>query len=231
MWPLCVQTAMLVDGASRSSPTASAMYRSRAAKTIFAGSFCCRARVTRSAACTRIRAWRAASAASGPRPSRNSSSSSASCTRRRRGGRAERGVKAGHPVRCGFAQEGVEHLMGPPDPEPQPSKRLGGISDALAYVGVNGRSCRRAGLHGEGREAHLCYQEFQQAVLELEQLARPVRGLPQPHDPYAAEDMLQRLEVSGGRARGEAAQRQGSSGQPADHLIGHSSPSCRWHVD
>lgn len=99
------------------------------------------------------------------------------------------------------AQPGSRHtvagrLTGPPGPEPQPGQHPRGVTDALADVGVHCWAGRCAGLHGQDRKSHLFDEELQQAVLEPEELARPVGGLPQAHDPHAVEDALQRLKIS-----------------------------------
>ena len=51
------------------------------------------------------------------------------------------------------------------------------------------------GLDREGCEAHLDDEEFEQAVLELKELARAVCGFAQGNDPRITNDRLQRLQI------------------------------------
>lgn len=124
-------------------------------------------------------------------------------------------VVGAHPL------DEVDHLPGAPGPEAQPGDEPLGGTRAVPDVRVERAGGGLAGLHGEDGEPLLTDQEFYDAVLQPEELARPVGGFPQTDDPCPPQRLAQGLQVLHRRAGGQGAQGVCVLVQPSGDLVGH----------
>jgi hypothetical protein len=109
-----------------------------------------------------------------------------------------------------------QHLLGVPGPEARASQCVGRIADAVQDVIVDAPALRVARLDAEYREAELGDAELEQAVLQLEKLARAMRRLAERNDAGIADDPAQRFEVGKSVAGLDGRERDGAGAYPVD---------------
>lgn len=77
----------------------------------------------------------------------------------------------------------VEHLFSVPNPAMQPRQDLGRITSPVRDIVIDRQRLGPVSLDCESCEAHLGDEEFQEAMLELKELASALCGFAESHDP------------------------------------------------
>jgi hypothetical protein len=114
----------------------------------------------------------------------------------------------------------VEDFLAVAGPEMQAIQQLDRVAFARQHVVVQRQRFRPVGFQRKNREAHIRHQEFQQAVLELEELACAMRGLAECDDASLAHNLADRPHVFRPVAGLGRQQRDRAAPKPVDHFRG-----------